>query len=191
MVLTDNSLFFSFSSPFLLLIFKDKRHDILVHVCTRIAKASDLQNAWNGCQLRNAWRVWAIETRRANFAQKAYSWHLKSWLDKWYDRIVQKKRMRILLIELEKKMYTHYIHIGFWKWWRLTRRRFRIFHSSDGITRILQENERFTPRSSVVMSNWPDGLNRGDYRVEKRTVILDKVGGDLELSRLLPNGQWI
>ena len=98
------------------------------------------------------------------------------------------RRMRQLLEDIQDKLYTNYMKLFFLKWWRNTRRRFRIFTSTDGITRILQENERFTPRSSVVISNWPNADRKYENGIG-RTIIVDKNGENI--ARMLPNGRWI
>ena len=163
----------------------DNKHQLLVRTLTRIADASSLDQAWIGVKKRDYWRRWVQNTKRYYFEERARKWHLKKWFDAWESSVWSRLRTEKLLEKIVNRMYNQFVSLGFFRWWRNTRKKFRIFLSTDGITRILQQNERFTPRSSVVLTNYPNA----DRGMVERNEIVDKKGESL--TRRLPNGQWI
>jgi len=158
---------------------------LLIKTMKRINNATQDQSAWYGVKRREYWKEWVDQTKRLHFQQQALFWNKQQWFEKWQQRIVTKKRISVLIKEMNHRLYYHYVELGFRRWWRKTRRRFRIFHSTDGLTRILQENGDFTPEHSVIISNYPLGLNREEGRDE----ILDRNGE--QMTRRLWNGSWV
>lgn len=96
------------------------------------------------------------ETARARFHTIAMLWHLQGWFDKWHYNIRRIIRLRYVLQRVLEKLLIEKSSMAFHKWWRNTRRRFRIvqvpgnrFPITRG-ARVLSEGGRLTPRSAVI-----------------------------------------
>ena len=106
------------------------------------------------------------------------------------DSIQIKKKSEILLENILARLYVYTLQLSFAKLWRNTRRKFRLFHSTDGFTTILQENGRFTPRSSTIISNYPFKKNRSSVlngTMDRNEIVINKE----IVSQKLPNGRWV
>ena len=163
----------------------DKKHKLLVRTLTRIADASSLDEAWLGIKKRDYWRRWMKKIKKYNFIKNVEIWHLKKWFDAWEMIVWSRLRTERLLENIMERMYHQYVRLGFFQWWRKTRKRFRIFHSTDGISKILVQNNKFTPRSSLVITNYPNA----DRGMVERNEIVNNNGETL--AKRLSSGRWI
>ena len=101
--------------------------------------------------MREAWRTWKMETARFRFADTARQWHLRGWFETWRDQVHRHVRARVVLHHIGYRLYVGWMHVGFWRWWRATRRRFRIVEVNG--VRVLQEGDRWSPRSAMLTGN--------------------------------------
>jgi hypothetical protein len=163
----------------------DNKHQLLVRTLTRIADASSLDEAWLGIKKRDYWRRWMKKIKKYNFIKNVQIWQLKKWFDTWEMIVWSRLRTERLLENIMERMYHQYVRLGFFQWWRKTKKRFRIFQSTDGISKILVQNDRFTPRSSIVITNYPNA----DRGMVERNEIVNNNGESL--AKRLSSGRWI
>ena len=163
----------------------DNKHQLLVRTLTRIADASSLDEAWLGIKKRDYWRRWMKKIKKYNFIKNVQIWQLKKWFDTWEMIVWSRLRTERLLENIMERMYHQYVRLGFFQWWRKTKKRFRIFHSTDGISKILVQNDRFTPRSSIVITNYPNA----DRGMVERNEIVNNNGESL--AKRLSSGRWV